>query len=267
QHRRRVEAEQEQRRRVTEARQRQQRQRQVDFPQALFELFLNLVPVPSTADAADYKSKDEPAAQHESPAPTAAAAEPAPSASPAPADVATTVAPTSTSAAEESATSSPALEEAAIVLQRRFRRHVARQAALSTLASLTADFEARQSSFTAPSELAFQSTSSAPSNPPLAYGKANAAFLGHEEFLVSLLSKIDAVSTGGDKIVKQARKDLVRRVEAELAQLDALKEHEWERQSQRSAEASDDEREAAGNAEGPAPSADAAAVDSAAPAT
>ncbi|GAA6010623.1 BAG family molecular chaperone regulator, partial [Rhodotorula paludigena] len=266
QHRRRVEAEQEQRRRVTEARQRQQRQRQVDFPQALFELFLNLFPVPSTADAADYKSKQEPAAQHESPAP-ATAVEPAPSASPAPADVATTVAPTSTSAAEESATSSPALEEAAIVLQRRFRRHVARQAALSTLASLTADFEARQSSFTAPSELAFQSTSSAPSTPPLAYGKANAAFLGHEEFLVSLLSKIDAVSTGGDKVVKQARKDLVRRVEAELAKLDALKEHEWERQSQRSAEASDDEREAADNAEGPAPSADAAAVDSAAPAT
>jgi len=62
------------------------------------------------------------------------------------------------------------------------------------------------------------------------------------------------VTSGGDKVIKQARKDLVKRVELELAKLDQLKEHEWERQSERarseagegSVHAQDDDAAAAG---------------------
>ncbi|GAA6002329.1 hypothetical protein JCM10207_001066 [Rhodosporidiobolus poonsookiae] len=130
------------------------------------------------------------------------------------------------------------LEDAATVLQRHFRRHAARRAALSTLSSLTTSFEVRQSAFSAPSSLTFQSAApagaeSGSATPPLAFGKPNAPFLGYEDFLVGLLSKIDAVESGGDRVVKQARKALVKRVEAELARLDGLKEEAWERQSQK----------------------------------
>ncbi|GAA5869599.1 hypothetical protein JCM8547_005083, partial [Rhodosporidiobolus lusitaniae] len=109
-----------------------------------------------------------------------------------------------------------ALEDAATVLQRRFRRHAARRAALDSLSSLTADFESHQSSFTTPSSFTFRPStlladgSRAPT-PSLAFGSPNAAFLSYENYLVQLLSKIDAVQSGGDRVVKGARKELVKR--------------------------------------------------------
>ncbi|GAA5897093.1 hypothetical protein JCM8208_006168 [Rhodotorula glutinis] len=216
QHRRRVEAEQDQRRRVVEAR-RQQRQRQGDFPQSLVQLFLDLATSASHADEQEQQAVAAPASSS-SPAPTSSAAPRAPS-----------------PAAAEPSLPDPAIEG----LQKRFERDAARQAALDTLNRLSNEFDSRLSSFASPSTLTFQSppstSTSTTMTPPLAYGKPNAAFLGHEDFLVSLLSKVDAVSSGGDKVIKQARRDLVKRVEVELAKLDQLKEHEWERQSQEAA--------------------------------
>ncbi|GAA6002343.1 hypothetical protein JCM10207_001073 [Rhodosporidiobolus poonsookiae] len=156
------------------------------------------------------------------------------------------------------------LEDAATVLQRHFRRHAARRAALSTLSSLTTSFEVRQSAFSAPSSFTFQSATpttaqSGSATPPLAFGKPNAPFLGYEDFLVGLLSKIDAVESGGDRVVKQARKALVKRVEVELARLDGLKEEAWERQSQKGEAAVDAKPHEAGE------STDASAADPAAP--
>ncbi|BGP15987.1 hypothetical protein JCM10213v2_003980 [Rhodosporidiobolus nylandii] len=169
---------------------------------------------------------------------------------PSPAPAPTPVAPAPVEPTAQSASSpappvdAAAVEEAATVLQRHFRRQSARRAALSTLSSLTSDFESRQSAFAIPSSFTFQSSApatavsnSGSSTPPLAYGKPNAAFLGYEDFLVSLLSKIDAVESGGDRTVKAARKDLVKRVEAELEKLDRMKEHAWEAQSQQAEEA------------------------------
>ncbi|GAA5861666.1 hypothetical protein JCM3774_002663 [Rhodotorula dairenensis] len=138
--------------------------------------------------------------------------------------------------------SSASLEEAAKILQRRFRRHAARRSALDQLSALATDLVSRRRAFEAPAELHFQSSPVSddtaatavpppPPSPPLAFDKSNKAFLAYEDFLVSLLSKIDAVDSNGDKVVQRARKELVRQVEAELSRLDELKQQEWERQS------------------------------------
>ncbi|GAA5930071.1 hypothetical protein JCM3775_004504 [Rhodotorula graminis] len=245
QHRRRVEAEQDQRRRIVEAR-RQQRARQSDFPQSLVQLFLDL---------ANSAAHDEPEQQ--------AVAAPAPV-------VADKAASSSSRAPSSAAHAEPTLPDPAVeALQKRFERDAARPAALDTLNGLSTEFDSRLSSFTSPSALTFQSppspTTSTSPTPPLAFGKPNAAFLGHEDFLVSLLSKVDAVSSGGDKVIKQARKALVKRVEVELAKLDELKEHEWERQSQQAASEAGEGSERAHDdstaAAAPAPSADTAVAE------
>ncbi|GJN89311.1 hypothetical protein Rhopal_002291-T1 [Rhodotorula paludigena] len=127
-----------------------------------------------------------------------------------------------------------------------------RDHALSTLAALAADFHARQRAFVSPSALVFQPSPAADRlarspTPPLAFGAPNSAFLGHEEALLALLTRIDAVESHGDADVKRARKELVREIERELSRLDAIKEHAWEEQSGSSAsegdsmDASDDE--------------------------
>ncbi|GAA5882004.1 hypothetical protein JCM16303_003504 [Sporobolomyces ruberrimus] len=116
-----------------------------------------------------------------------------------------------------------------------FQRHLARRAALENLASLASSFSERQSTFVDPTSFTFQSspsdsTSASGSAPHLAFGSANSSFLAHEDFLVNLLSKIDAVQSGGDRQVKQERKELVKKVEKELARLDAMRERAWEEQ-------------------------------------
>ena len=142
-------------------------------------------------------------------------------------------------------------EEAAKVLQRRFRRHAARRSALDHLSTLATDLVSHRRAFEAPTELHFQSspvisdaTVVPSSQQPLAYDKSNKAFLAYEDFLVSLLSKIDAVESNGDKVVQRARKELVQQVEKELGQLDELKHQEWERQSGASSPAASDVEEA-----------------------
>jgi hypothetical protein len=124
-------------------------------------------------------------------------------------------------------------------LHQHYRTHLHRRQALSTLSSLGDSLSAQQSAFTLPSTLTFQpspppsSASDAPAAAPttapkLAFQSSNAPFLAYEDFLVSLLSKIDAVSSGGDRSVKQARKALVKQVEGELKRLDEAREKAWE---------------------------------------
>ncbi|KPV75525.1 uncharacterized protein RHOBADRAFT_44032 [Rhodotorula graminis WP1] len=120
-----------------------------------------------------------------------------------------------------------------------------RDSALSTLASLASEFASRRSAFTSPSTLTF-SPSPSPADratrsptPPLAFGRANAVFLGYEEALLALLTRIDAVESGGDDGVRRTRKELVRAIEDELARLDGIKARAWEEQSGSSAGESD----------------------------
>ncbi|KAK4702257.1 hypothetical protein P7C70_g3964, partial [Phenoliferia sp. Uapishka_3] len=125
--------------------------------------------------------------------------------------------------------------DAAETLQRHFRAHLARREALSQLSTLSSTLSSQKSSFVAPTSLVFQpsppstaSSSTSSESPKLAYSPVNAPFLAYEDFLVGLLTKVDAVQSGGDKLVKRARKELVREIEAELRKLDERKEGEWE---------------------------------------
>ncbi|GAA5989548.1 hypothetical protein JCM10908_000526 [Rhodotorula pacifica] len=119
-----------------------------------------------------------------------------------------------------------------------------RQVALASLSGLAEDFTARRRTFVSPASLSFQAapstspTASRSPTPPLAFESSNTSFLGYEDFLVSLLSRIDAVESHGIREVKLARKDLVKEVEQELARLDGLKEQAWERLSAASSSSS-----------------------------
>lgn len=130
-----------------------------------------------------------------------------------------------------------------------------RDSALSTLASLSSELASRRSTFVSPTTLTF-SPSPSPADraarsptPPLAFGSANASFLGYEEALLSLLTRIDAVESHGDREVQQARKELVRDVERELRRLDEIRDRAWEEQSGSSSGESDADDEAMGDAE------------------
>jgi hypothetical protein len=112
---------------------------------------------------------------------------------------------------------------AAATLQKHYRAHLKRRQLLSSIASLSDTLDAHQSTFVLPSTLVF-TTPSDKSSPKLAYSHINAPFLAHEDFLVGLLQKADEIQSGGDRVVKAARKELVKRVETELAKLDAKKE-------------------------------------------
>ncbi|SGY44562.1 BQ5605_C001g00175 [Microbotryum silenes-dioicae] len=143
-------------------------------------------------------------------------------------------------ATQENSVASAEQESAAEKLQRHYQAHLQRRKALATLSSLSAQLEARRSSFAVPQALEFQ-----PSPPPsehpdstsnevapkLAYKSSNASFLAYEDFLVNLLSKIDEVQSGGDRTVKSARKSLVKDVEAELKTLDQARDEAWEKVS------------------------------------
>ncbi|SCZ98657.1 BZ3500_MvSof-1268-A1-R1_Chr3-1g05530 [Microbotryum saponariae] len=143
-------------------------------------------------------------------------------------------------ATQENLVASAEQESAAEKLQRHYQAHLQRRKALATLSSLSAQFEARRSSFAVPQALEFQ-----PSPPPsehpdstsnevapkLAYKSSNAPFLAYEDFLVNLLSKIDEVQSGGDRTIKSARKSLVKDVEAELKTLDQARDEAWEKVS------------------------------------
>ncbi|BGP24602.1 bcl-2 associated athanogene 3-like protein [Rhodotorula toruloides] len=246
QQRRRQEFEMEQRRRAVEAR--RARQRQLPVSQALLEVLIELAIPALEAEAAaalprvdkgasvptpSPRPSDKPAPAPAAPEPASSTSEPvpSPSTSPSPAAVPPSTTPKPAEAVDEPAPA-PSAEETSEATS-----GVDRQSALDAISALRADLESHQSAFVSPPELTFQSSmapDSTPSTPPLSYGKSNTAFLAYEDYLVSLLSKIDAIESHGDEAVKQARKDLVRHVEKELDRLDELKDVEWERQSQRS---------------------------------
>ncbi|KAI5477992.1 hypothetical protein MNV49_005684 [Pseudohyphozyma bogoriensis] len=132
---------------------------------------------------------------------------------------------TSTSTPIARAPSPAAEESAATTLQRRFRNHLFRKQQLSTISSLSSTFDSHKSAFILPDSLTFTDATS----PKLAYSANNKLFHAHEDFLVALLSQIDEVASKGDRVVKTARKELVRKVEEELTRLDDKKAEEFEK--------------------------------------
>lgn len=209
--------------------------RQAETPKLDLPHFLEAIfgtPRSSMTTQAPTQQSPAPASQP-SPSPVAQT-----SSSPSPASV-TFADPQATTPAVDSkvpadAQSSDEEEEAATKLQRHFRQHLLRRNALDKISSLSSSFIDRQSNFEKPPSFIFKSspdsTSSTTNAPPLAFVSSNSPFLAYEDYLVNLLSKIDAVESGGDRQVKKGRKSLVRTVEKELSRLDAMKERAWEEQ-------------------------------------
>lgn len=133
---------------------------------------------------------------------------------------------------DDDAAATPSSAEA----EQHFQSHRFRRQQLTHLSTLSADFSSHQSIFVQPSSLIFStpSTSShATDNEAhkLAFSSANGPFLAYEDHLVGLLSRVDAVESEGDRVVQEARKELVKRVEGELERLDQIREESWKEQN------------------------------------
>ncbi|GAA5820369.1 hypothetical protein JCM11251_005597 [Rhodosporidiobolus azoricus] len=109
----------------------------------------------------------------------------------------------------------------------------ARRDALSALERLSVEFESRQSALSTPSSFSFHSAS--PSTPGVPYDES--FVLSYQHHLASLRVKIDAIESRGDLLVKSARRELVKRVRAEVARLDDLKNTTREETRRESSEA------------------------------
>lgn len=105
----------------------------------------------------------------------------------------------------------------------------ARSDALEKLSELSSELAQLRSTFTFPERLAFGSSpdESSTAAPPLLYNSTNAPYHLHAHQLLQLLVKADAIESNGDKAVRKARKDVVRRVEEELEALEAEREKLW----------------------------------------
>ncbi|GAA5840660.1 hypothetical protein JCM5353_000263 [Sporobolomyces roseus] len=209
-------------------------QPQLDLPHFLEAIFGTPQPSTTTKQASPTPQQAPAPVSQSAPSPSAQTSS---SPSPSPASPLASVAPSSIPIVhQETPADSPTFdeeEEAATKVQRQFRRHLARRNALDKISSISTSFLDRQSIFEKPSTLTFKSSpdsTSSTTTPSLAFVSSNSPFLAYEDYLVNLLSKIDAVESGGDKVVKQERKSLVRKVEKELSRLDAMKERAWEEQ-------------------------------------
>ncbi|GAA5829974.1 hypothetical protein JCM5353_003934 [Sporobolomyces roseus] len=231
-------------------------QPQLDLPHFLEAIFGTPQPSTTTKQASPTPQQAPAPVSQSAPSPSAQTSS---SPSPSPASPLASVAPSSIPIVhQETPADSPSFDEeedAATKVQRQFRRHLARRNALDKISSLSSSFLDRQSNFEKPSTLTFKESSpdstSSTTTPSLAFVSSNSPFLAYEDYLVNLLSKIDAVESGGDKVVKQERKSLVRKVEKELSRLDAMKERAWEEQvkAAKSDSVKEDEKEVDATAE------------------
>ncbi|WVQ80442.1 hypothetical protein IAT38_002547 [Cryptococcus sp. DSM 104549] len=99
---------------------------------------------------------------------------------------------------------------------------------LFTLSSIESELASLQSSFTFPTRLAFAHTTPGSHPPPLLFNRVNSAYHAQTNALLQLLLQADSVSSGGDRAVRQARKELVRKVEEEIERLERKRDGMWE---------------------------------------
>jgi hypothetical protein len=124
----------------------------------------------------------------------------------------------------------PAIRDAAArKIQLFIRTHLPRLRAFEAIAHISRQFEDVKAAFEFPSMLDFAEPPTGDNAvPALLFTPRNAAIHGHENTLVKLLSKLDAVESHGDSRIRRARKQLVKRIESELGELDAKKAAMWE---------------------------------------
>ena len=122
------------------------------------------------------------------------------------------------------------LERATIVIQRTFRAHLAARPAHAEIDRIADDYQ-RLSSFKLPNpyscvrsaEGASYAARLAVADGKLAFVAANVPLREHEEALTRLLTRLDSVDSHGDKRVRDHRRQLVKDIERDLEQVEAVK--------------------------------------------
>ncbi|KIJ47286.1 hypothetical protein M422DRAFT_164179, partial [Sphaerobolus stellatus SS14] len=112
----------------------------------------------------------------------------------------------------------PEEDVAARKIQDFLRTHIPRHKALKAISAIASEFESMVACFTFPETLDFAETAS--DSPKLLFTHHNGPVLGHEEALMKLLSKLDAVESYGDASIRMERKNLVKRIEKRLDDVD-----------------------------------------------
>ncbi|OCF59730.1 hypothetical protein L486_02402 [Kwoniella mangroviensis CBS 10435] len=99
---------------------------------------------------------------------------------------------------------------------------------ITALDSIESQLESLRSSFTFPPRLSFAHSTSETVSPPLLFNKTNSAYHTQANSYLQLLLKADGISSNGDKEIRKRRKELVRKVEQEIEQLEKQKDEIWE---------------------------------------
>lgn len=121
-------------------------------------------------------------------------------------------------------------------------------ASLASLASTEQQLATLKSSFTFPSRLSFAQTTPGSHPPPLLFNRLNAPYHAQTNALLQLLLQADSVESNGDKEVRNKRKEVVKKVEEEIANLERHRDDLWMKakgrreRGEESEPAADDER-------------------------
>ncbi|KAF7722289.1 hypothetical protein EC973_003473 [Apophysomyces ossiformis] len=105
-------------------------------------------------------------------------------------------------------------------------------AALHDIQKQLDDIQERKEAAILSSSLSFQPTEKPRPLVLPATTKNNRAYLGYEDEIMQVLLKLDAIESGGDRDVRQVRKQLVKQAETMLERLDDHKQQEWRRLEQ-----------------------------------
>lgn len=100
-------------------------------------------------------------------------------------------------------------------------------ASLASLASTEQQLATLKSSFTFPSRLSFAQTTPGSHPPPLLFNRLNAPYHAQANALLQLLLQADSVESNGDKKVRNRRKEVVKKVEEEIANLERHRDDLW----------------------------------------
>ncbi|ODN97196.1 hypothetical protein I350_08176 [Cryptococcus amylolentus CBS 6273] len=99
---------------------------------------------------------------------------------------------------------------------------------LSTLDDIQHQFESLRANFTFPEYLSFARDSRGSHSPPLLFNRINSAYHAQVNALLQLLLQTDSINSGGEKAVRQKRKEVVKKVEDEIERLEQLRDDLWE---------------------------------------
>ncbi|EIW73262.1 hypothetical protein M231_03638 [Tremella mesenterica] len=114
------------------------------------------------------------------------------------------------------------------------------QKSLSALEHIAEELALVKDSFTFPSTLSFSNVTTTDNpTPALPFNKTNRPFHEQSNKLLQLLLQADSVTSGGDRAVRQKRKEVVGRVERELEDLERQRDEVWA-QVQKRREAGDE---------------------------